>query len=390
VAEKRGAIFERARAVLDQVAEDLRSAAGDSRAPGVGLWIRFLADGDSEGRPRLRFTRAISESQDPVAREGGKYVETTPGLHLDLHRDADKLREGSLLAPGGYEEVLYAMASDPASTVLLRGIRSPPGGGGSLFIDRNVEAERAAPSRSRKVAPKSAAAPAKVAPEGGTVAEAAGPEDAPAVPADSGPLGAAARPFAEGVLHISFAFWTPFTSTWDRSKPATLRRGASTPSGPITTWDSTRAVLDEKAGAGEFAWRRIEGSLENSDDDVFPERVEVTLVMAGNADVEGMTVAEDLGPADKSVILSRWTGLPEEGPDCFVWIDGEWIGYEKIEAGRLVVSSAKGGGRGARGTRPASHPRGTAVDAGTVFRRVVEIPAGRVEPLLLEAKRGRP
>jgi type II secretory pathway pseudopilin PulG len=397
-AEKRGAIHERAQMVLDQIAEDLRAAAGDSRAEGTGFWVRFLCDTDRGGRPRLRFTRAISaEAQDPIARQGGKYVETGPGARYDLHDDAREAREGRLLAPAGYCEVIYALDPDPEKNVLWRGLRSPIGGAGSLFIDRNVEAE----AGSKKTQKKSAAsgadqpAPGVALAEGKTAARKGGRKAVPGSPAEEPaeetPLERAARPFAEGILHLSFSFWTPYTDTWDRSLPPRLRRSPNERSGPIATWDSTRAVLDEKAPPSEFAWRRVEGSLEDPSDDLFPERVEVTLVVAGNAELPLLTLVEDLGASDRSILLSRANGLSEEGPNRFVKIDGEWIAYEKIDRGRLILPVGKATGRGARGTAPARHQAGAVVEVGTTFRRVVEIPAVRIDNAPPpEEKRRRP
>jgi hypothetical protein len=369
-AEKRGAIYERARTILELVSEDVRAASGDSRAEGTGLWVRFLCDADANGNPRLRLTRAVTESQDPILREGGSFLDGLGGLHADLHGDAIKARDGKLLPSGGYEEVIYAMDPEPGKGVLWRGIRSPPGGAGSLFIDRNVEED---PAKIKERAKKSSAPSAKKADE-------------------PHPLTVAARPFADGILHFSFAFWAPFTTTWDRSKPPKPGRQAGAESGPIVTWDSTRAFLDEKGvAAGEYAWRAVEGSLDDPFDDVFPERVEVILVLAGSAEARPGVLAEDLSSGDKAVVLSTVEGLPQEGPDRFVWVEGEWIGYEKIDGTRLLVSTAKELGRGARGTKAAAHPRGTAVDPGTTFRRVIEVPAARVDSFPVEAeKRRRP
>jgi hypothetical protein len=402
-AEKRGAIYDRARMVLDRVAEDLRAAAGDSRSEGAGFWVRFLCDADSEGRPRLRFTRAISgESVDPVAREGGKYIETTGGAHLDLHGDVQKILGGKLLSPGGYEEVLYALDADSEKDILWRGVRSPIGGAGSLFVDRNVEGAPPAPAKGARPPPAKTAeaggpGPGVALAEGLPEARSSGksaparPGARPAAagpPADEPPLARAARPYADRVMHISYSFWTPVTNTWDRDAPPRIQPKQGEKSGPIATWDSTRAILDERLPAGQFGWRKVDGSLDDPSDDAFPERVEVTLVLEGNVDAPPTALAEDLAPADRSIPLSSTIGFPEEGPDRFVKIEGEWIRYEKIEKGRLVLPPAKMGGRGERGTSPSRHMRGAAVELGTTFRRVVEMPAVRMSPAVPEG-RGR-
>jgi hypothetical protein len=382
VAEKRGAIYDRARMVLDQIGEDLRAVAGDSSARGDGFWIRFICDADPSGRPRLRFTRAISgEAQDPIGREGGRYLETGSGSHHDQHDDAQDVEEGTLLPPAGYQEVLYVQDPDPEKSILWRGERSPIGGPGSFFVDRNIEPEEPAPKPGEKVAARgSGEARSGVAlAESASASKGAAPRsDLITLAHEESPLGRAARPFAREILHLSFAFWTPWTNTWDHAQAPRQRTSAEVRSGPVSTWDSTRAVLDEKAPSGEFAFRRVEGSLDDPFDDVFPERVEVTLVVAGNADVPLTVLAQDIGPSDREIQLSRAEGFPEEGPNRFVKIDGEWIGYEKIERAKLVLPAAASktaAGRGARGTVPGRHARGATVELGTTFRRVVEIPA---------------
>ncbi len=431
VAEKRAMIYERGRMVLEQVGEDLRAACSDSSAEGAGFWIRFLCDHDRQGRQRLRFTRAISgEMADPLAREGGTRLELGDVGHFDHHGDAAEASAGRLLAPRGYLEVLYCLDPDPARTVLWRGVRSPIGGAGSLFIDRNIEEDPEAAKTTKRTAGGSP--PAQADPQRPGVALADGPAAArapgkklsvrqkvaaarkgagqgkdgppqPTPPPDQGelppvqrldlpPIERAARPFADGILHLSFAFWTRDTTTWETTIPARGRKGSreGQASGPVLTWDSTRAILDEKAAGEAFAWRSVPGSLEDPSDDVFPERVEVILVVAGNADVQAISLAGEIGPSDKLIPLSRTDGLPTEGPDRFVRIDGEWIAYEKIEGGQLILSAGKIAGRGARGSAAARHAPGTPVEVGTTFRRVIQIPAMRLGPVEAARKGGRP
>ncbi len=440
VAEKRAMVYERGRMVLDQVGEDLRSACSDSSAEGAGFWIRFLCDHDRQGRQRLRFTRAISgEMTDPLAREGGSRLELADVGHYDHHGDAAEAAAGRLLAPRGYQEVLYCLDPKAERTFLWRGIRSPIGGAGSLFIDRNIEEEPDAtkskkrtaaglrspqdesgnpgialadgPAAQKEPAPKELGKRLSIRQKAAAGKKGAGhgkdghppPAPPPAAPFDPGalppaqrldltPIERAARPFSEGILHLSFAFWTRDTSTWDRTVPALTRKGTRKGErcGPVLTWDSTRAILDEKAAGETFAWRSVPGSLEDPSDDIFPERVEVTLVVAGNADVQSIALAAEIGPSDRLIPLSRTEGLPTEGPERFVRIGGEWIAYEKVERGQLIISAGKEAGRGARGSTAAGHGAGTTVEVGTTFRRVIQIPAmrlGRVEGI---RKGGRP
>ena len=67
--------------------------------------------------------------------------------------------------------------------------------------------------------------------------------------------------------------------------------------------------------------------------------------------------------------------MPGDGPG-YVRIDREWIRYEKVEKGRLVLESSYMG-RGARWTKAVSHRKGTAVRVGRTFRMTVRIAASR-------------
>lgn len=341
----RGLAYERARAVLDQVAEDLRSAV--VRAPGSGEagWVRFVADAGPGDRQRVRFLRTTSsETSDPLLREGGKsLLERTPAVS-DGIADRAEAEAGLLAAPAGSMEVFYMFDPAPGGTALWRAFRTPAGGPGSLFLDRNVS---------------------------GAASEEAGGEPF---------LAAFASRIAGDLLYVGFRFWGPTTNTWDEVPP--LAEASETrASGPTSWWDSTRALLDLPGEPGFFSWRRVPGSLDDPTDDIFPERVEVTVVVRVAYARAEVRLETALGEKDEAIRIAGSFELPEDPSDRFVRIDDEWIRCESSTPGTLAVAR---GGRGERWTQPARHEAGALVESGATFRRIVEIPssgrASRQEP----------
>ncbi|MBI4601675.1 MAG: prepilin-type N-terminal cleavage/methylation domain-containing protein [Planctomycetes bacterium] len=368
-AETRGRVYEQARAVLERIAEDLRSACVRSHAAEGDSWVRFLCDADAGGRQRLRLVRAISgEAADPVLREGGRYLSVRTPAAADGRDDAGEASEGLLAAPAGTMEVLYAQDPRPGKRTLWRGFRAPVGGPDSLLIDKNVEEPPAVKSEVRKALP--------VAAEKSDGALAPGTEPPEPRPEDVF-LSRVAAPIAEGVLFLGLSFWTPATNTWAPVPPKQSPRPGE-PSGPSPWWDSTRALLETQGAAGDLVWKPRPGSLEDPRDDLFPERVEVTLVLAagGGGGALGLRFAEDVAEGAKTLPLTAELELPEDPLERFVLVDDEWIEVDAAEGRTLSV---KQGGRGARLTRPARHDRGAPVELGTTFRRTIEMPGFRSE-----------
>lgn len=375
-AESRGRVYERARAILDTMGDDLRSMGTDVGDRGSRFWIRFLCDEDSLGRQRLRFVRTIAaETSDPIARNGGEFVAVGEGGYYDQNDDLVEIEEGRLLAPGGYQEVIYALHPDPAGNTLLRGVRSPIGGDGSLFIDANLELSLrdAAREGGRKRGKKGA--------EGargfgrGSDKELGEKATTPVKERAATRLESVAHPLVGDVLFIGYRFWLPTTNTWNSDHPPRRRRGKA-PSGPTDYWDSTRAILSEESrDSGTFAWKTIKDSLTNPHDDLFPERVEISLVLRGNIENRGIELTRPLSTGSDMIHVNRLPDLPEDGPMRYIMVGDEWIRYENFDQGRIMVARD---GRGARGTSPAKHPAGMPLEIGTSFRRVVELPTFRL------------
>ena len=173
-AESRGVAYDRARAVLERVADDLRSAVARAGPTAGHSWVRFVCDLGPEGKQRLRFVRTIAgEAADPFFREGGKLLTSRGGEVYDGLGGAPERDAGYLAAPAGLMEVLYTLDPRPGAKRLWRGVRSPIGGPGSLFVDENLEADGKA-SRLEEVA----------------------------------------VPVSDDVLFLGFRFWTWGTNTW--------------------------------------------------------------------------------------------------------------------------------------------------------------------------------
>src|SRR5262245_42151231 len=88
-AERRGKIHDAARAILERLAEDLRSTQVRSHAADADAWVRFLCDPDPTGRQRLRLVRTnAGEAADSILREGGRYLAVRTPAAADGHEDA--------------------------------------------------------------------------------------------------------------------------------------------------------------------------------------------------------------------------------------------------------------------------------------------------------------
>ncbi len=146
-------------------------------------------------------------------------------------------------------------------------------------------------------------------------------------------------------------------------------------------WDSTRALITEPASnrpAGTFTWRPRRGSLHDARDDVFPELVEVTVVIAREEELLGARLTEKLMARGMTLALSTELALDADATEPMVLIDDEWIAIESW-SGRYLTVAEKG--RGRRGTGASAHDRGARVVTGLVFRRVVAIPSFRSDPV---------
>ena len=183
------------------------------------------------------------------------------------------------------------------------------------------------------------------------------------------------------VLHLGFRFRTQTTDTWDDPPPGT-RPGRKAWRWPETVWDSTRGAgvegLEPTSGRKRpFALARGPESLMELSDDVFPEVVETTLVVEGDAARALRTdLTEPLSVADPEVRVASTRGFvdPSMGYPYLLVGGTEWISYEAKGKRSFKVSA-----RGLRGTKASAHPKGADVRAGTTFVMRAHVPGWRAD-----------
>ena len=233
-------------------------------------------------------------------------------------------------------------------------------------------------------------------------------------------LGTPLTPLVTGVLYFGVRFWTPHTTDW--SSDLGKENG-----GPEEVWDSTRGLtlggrdlqilkgsetgtwtltpLDERTLDGDLpgsAKRSLEfyyyrpptmgipaynyrapvlaggeyDSLFDPSDDVFPRRVQITIVVTNTRGRRRAAFLKgDMSGSSGSVINVDDTSVFRGDSYPYVKVDEEWIRYSHIADERTLVIAP--GGRGARGTVPAAHQGGTDVETGTTFVLTLAIPSYR-------------
>ncbi|MEE3200092.1 MAG: type II secretion system protein [Planctomycetota bacterium] len=371
-AENRGRVYDQARILLERMAEDIRSTVVLSSSAGGDAWVRFICDEDLLGRQRLRFVRTISaETSDAILRHGGKTLSLKSPAVYDGNNDSKEARHGRLGAPGGLMEVIYLRDPRLSESHLWRGFRSPVGGMRSL-VNQEVPGEEKLAELSEVIAELEKRA------LGGAMTEKEQQEhldrEAQAVDDFEWNMSQMGRPLTDGVLFLGFSFWGPTTNTWDESEKPLELAGGSRPSGPLFHWDSTRAILNWTGGdSDEFMFRSIDGSLTDSSDDIFPEQVEITLVLRDD-NSESFYLVDRISKSDDFFRVSKPFSLPENEADRYLLVGGEWMYMRAVDGTRVSIESY---GRGRRGTEPTSHLAGDRVDLGATFRRVVEMPGSQ-------------
>ena len=371
-AENRGRVYDQARILLERMAEDIRSTVVLSSSAGGDAWVRFICDEDLLGRQRLRFVRTISaETSDAILRHGGKTLSLKSPAVYDGNNDSKEARHGRLGAPGGLMEVIYLRDPRLSESHLWRGFRSPVGGMRSL-VNQEVPGEEKLAELSEVIAELEKRA------LGGAMTEKEQQEhldrEAQAVDDFEWNMSQMGRPLTDGVLFLGFSFWGPTTNTWDESEKPLELAGGSRPSGPLFHWDSTRAILNWTGGdSDEFMFRSIDGSLTDSSDDIFPEQVEITLVLRDD-NSESFYLVDRISKNDDFFRVSKPFSLPENEADRYLLVGGEWMYMRAVDGTRVSIESY---GRGRRGTEPTSHLAGDRVDLGATFRRVVEMPGSQ-------------
>lgn len=324
---------QKASLLLDQITTDLRMTRADPAPGAANAPVRMLADYsvldldlDQHAETtvqRLRFVRSLPEERfDPRIREIGDVPDgTVPGDESDEAAVNARKR-----AAAGMAEVLYTTArlpvkgADPAPLVLLRAMKFPIGEPDSLCaLD---------------------------------------------LPEDDKKFFRLGTPLADGVLYLGFDFWSRDTASFDVLPPL---EGAA-----FDTWDSTRALLLERETLNEFPLAKSKDSLAEGDDDVFPRRVRVTLVLERDADETfDIQLAEEVSPTATALRIRPIRALDPATPYKFLKIGGEWVEWSVIRGEEVMVT------RGVRRSEAMAHPAGAKVHIGNTYQRTIEIPVYR-------------
>lgn len=328
--EGRKDVYERAQAILDMVAEDVRNAYAENEWRTSGRERlqppAFVCDLDSSKRPRLRLVRTGNPNDIKVDPEG----------RLDARIPAVQYTDAW--------EIAYVMDPCPAVNALYRGVRYfDRDRRGSLF-DNGVAALMGVTLQSDHSCPRCGK------------------------PAGSGPPAPGLRHFSlvdDGVLYLGFKFWTQFTNTWDDGvRTITQRRRGSQPSGPQIFWDSTRADVTR------FVFHRRVVHLEDPDF-AYPEIAQVSLTLESTSrDFRGVELTQSIDGKALRIPVGTTKGMPD-APN-FAKVGEEWIEYADLLAGEVVVKR-----RGVRGTKGEAHPAGDRLHFGRNFVTDVYVPVHR-------------
>jgi len=309
--ETRKEVYDRANAVLDAIASDLRNVYVENQIFDDGQKMlqppTFACDLDRNKHARLRFVRtgnaAVMRVPAGAGGGGGPTNLTPPPVYYTRAW-----------------EVAYVMDPDPAKAVLWRAVRG---------YDRKGTNSLLRPPLHYAV-------------------------NDPFFETSFGSV-------ESGVLWVGYKFWTQYTTTWDDSEkiqkvgPASKQR-----SGPEKRWDSTR-----REDKGFYFYRRHFDST--NPDFVYPEIVEITVVVeSGTPETHGVRLTESCDERSSAIRLTHTRGLPDA--PALVRIEGEWIEY-----GGITLTELTNVRRAERLTAAASHPAGAGVRFGETFTTEVRL-----------------
>jgi prepilin-type N-terminal cleavage/methylation domain-containing protein len=332
---------DRAVMALETIARELRLAFTENDPfagpPAARFLCDFLAydrngDGIKETQvQRLRFVRInMEERENDLLRKAGDVA--SGWRHFTL-LDSPPLDEA--LPTGGLAEAAFMafapkLAKGEKSDGLLslyRGYRTPLGGEDGYFVPGNLER----------------------------------PQE----------IEAALYPILDSILHLEFRFWDSGTRSFDPEE-----EDPESPGGAGYTWDSTRGILSSDPGAWPNRFRQAlrPSSLDFSGDDIFPEKVMITVVVEDPVNREWVArTVEEVSRTSRRIpldVIKPFANPRDEGR--FVRIGEEWIEIDGVEGNALLVKK-----RGVRRTVAAKHIAGSAVHKGSRFFTVVEIPSAR-------------
>jgi len=176
------------------------------------------------------------------------------------------------------------------------------------------------------------------------------------------------EPILRNVLYFGVRFWTQKTKLWDDNKAVVPDGGCE------IGWDSTRGITGQDLGvsANLFGYKGAT-SLQDPSDDIFPEKVRITIVLLPELGNPITRLAQDLDAnATGEVKVESTDGLPTT-KNTFIRVGDEWLHYDGVKDRTTIVVSAVNG-RGARGTIPAAHPAGSEMAAGVTYEVTLSLP----------------
>ena len=337
---------ERASALLDRLSAELRHLVATDGGDGAPR-VRLLCDGislDSDGdgtrdfrAQRLLFVRHLTEerSHPPLQRAGTWGAGEGPFLGAIDSPDA------RFLATEGLVEEALVPQPDPRAGhegrfVLWRALKSPIGGEESLFALASKD--------------------------------------------DGGLQGAALEPLAEHVLWFGIGLIDESVE-----EPSGT---AGDGKGPLVLWDSTRGVLQDGEGWTGFRHARGPASLHDTDDDLFPSAIRLSVIMADPPDQGPMAeIASDLpatsGSARVELVNGRY--LRKLGATArWLKIGHEWVQAAESDGTALTIVA-----RGLWGTTPVVHLAGSKVLVGQRYDRTIPLPCSRQDLVARDLERRR-
>lgn len=326
--ERERVIYTRASTGLNQIVEDLTSTI--SREPlGVErVRVRFLCD-LKDGKQRLMFVRSIEAGPERTHTYHSGMAGKSRELYDGTDDDNDKTIDNNLQALGGMMEVAYYVKG----RTLMRGFRAP--------VQDSFLA--------------------------------------------GGLIGNRAQPLVKDVLYLGFRFWHQYTLSWDdpprKKKSSRKSKKRKIPTWPVRVWDSTRGIKEIPF----FMYRKPEetlyreSTLDYPADDVFPEMVEITLVVENDSKRTTKTwLRAKTTESSIHLRVESTRGFPDVpaaykgkgGPHNYIKIGGEWMKYGEKTKRDFIIAK-----RGVRGTTRSSHARQSEVHVGRTFIIRTYIPA---------------
>ena len=327
VGERRRVLYEKAGGVMNVISNDLRLAL-THEAPGTTeVKVRFIGDYDPQtGYPRMMFVRAF---------------EYGPERAITL-----------FAGDGAANDLMFTAAPDPEDPdkPIPKKSKNPGRGDTDAFDGRRIGDFKALGGMAAVgyFVEKETLYRAIHSPVPQSLAAMLSPARAQAVATD--------------VLYFNIDYWSQETTSWDEPKK-------NQSGGPEKIWDSTRGI-DAFPLNRFFLHRDSSFTLNDPEDDVFPEKVRFTVTVDSPMPRCTWTrLSDEINESATTIYVEDTRGFPDGGDDAFIKIDDEWMLVKKKTQDTLVIAK-----RGVRGTKAAGHNANAVARVGRTFQRVVYIP----------------